>query len=102
MTDTKTPIIPDEEKVRELELQYDWTRKVTDDATGQNYLLVASELLDYDEGSTYTQYVWQIEGTDVFFQVVNASNSWADYDEITSVDRVEPKTVTKVVYEAVK
>lgn len=102
MTDTKTPIIPDEDTARDLELSYSWTKRVTDDANDRAYLLVSEELQDYDEGTTYTQFVWQIEGTDVFFQVVNASNSWADYDEITSVDRVEPKTVTKVVYEAVK
>ena len=99
---TDTPIIPTEEQARELELTYSWSKTVTDTENNQVYLLVSEELQDYDEGTTYTQYVWQIQGTEVFFQVIYASNSWGDYEEITSLDRVEPRTISKVVYEAVK
>lgn len=99
---TDTPIIPTEEQARELELTYSWSKTVTDTENNQVYLLVSEELQDYDEGTTYTQYVWQIQGTEVFFQVIYASNSWGEYEEITSLDRVEPRTISKVVYEAVK
>lgn len=99
---TDTPIIPTEEQARELELTYSWSKTVTDTENNQVYLLVSEELQDYDEGTTYTQYVWRIQGTEVFFQVIYASNSWGDYEEITSLDRVEPRTISKVVYEAVK
>ena len=99
---TDTPIIPTEEQAWVLGLTYSWSKTVTDTENNQVYLLVSEELQDYDEGTTYTQYVWQIQGTEVFFQVIYASNSWGEYEEITSLDRVEPRTISKVVYEAVK
>lgn len=67
-----------------------------------DWIFISSKLLDYNEGTTSTQYVFKNNADGELWAFKHYANSWAEDWETGAPYRVEPVEVTKIEYKKVK